>query len=420
MPELPKPSRPVGTDAASGEAAGEGRAKPRPRSRAAQLASGLLLSAATLLAMGVGFEILFPRILTALPLNLQPHVPKPFGILCQSSKAGTLPRDWIALFGDSYAQGSGDWLTGADPWRNPPFHSAHLIREALGADVVSFGAGGAGSVDGLVKVPLTALAALRARFDIADPRLILAYFYEGNDLEDNMGRLRREKGLLRDGRLDAEAFDEFLGRSLRSDPDTAPSGAFLATRFTIELVRNIEARLRGRESEEPQRSPPEYGVYNKAAVGGVEVDLPRYLQGPALGLLDPETDLAIEVFEQSLRFLRSRLRAPLITVVYVPSVLSCYDLRGTVSPRASRRRLALYPAERVRERSDQVAARVAAAAARSGAGFIDTREAVRAAATRAVLHGPRDWKHFNRRGYEAFSAAVVAGLREEPAHESVR
>lgn len=392
----------------------------RAASRAAQLASGFFLFAATLLAMWGGFELLFPRILTALPLNLQPYVPKPFGILCQSSKAGTLPRDWIALLGDSYAKGSGDWLHNANPWRNPPFHSAHLIHEALGADVVNFGHGGAGSADSLVMVPLPELAALRDRFDIADPRLVLAYFYEGNDLEDNVGMVRREIGLLREGRLDKEAFDDLLRRKLRSDPNTGPSGAFLATRFTIALVRNLEARLRGWRSRAPQHSPPEYGAYNKAALVGVEVNLPLSLQGPALTLLDSEIDLALEVFERSLRFLRSELRAPRIAVVYIPSVLSCYALHGTVSSWVHQGHTALQPAVLVRERSDRIAKRVAEAAARSGARFIDTREAVREAATRAVLHGPRDWDHFNRRGYEAFSAAVVAGLREEPAHEPGR
>lgn len=302
---------------------------PRIGHRAAKLANGLLLLATTLLLMWGGFEFLFPRILAALPLNLQPFVPKPFIRLCQSSKAGVLPRNWIALFGDSYAEGSGDWLHEVNPWRNPPFQAAHLIHEALGADVVNFGHGGAGSADSLVTVPLPDLAALRARFDVADPRLVLAYFYEGNDLEDNAGRVRRGKGLLREGRLDAEAFDALLRQSLRPDPETARSGSFLATRFT--LGRNFGHRIRNRRPAGPPHAPPEYGAYNKAALGGGEVTLPKCLQGPAPELNDPETDLALEVFERSLRFLRNELRGPQIAVVYVPSVLSCYTLHGSLS-----------------------------------------------------------------------------------------
>lgn len=231
----------------------------------------------------------------------------------------------------------------------------------------------AGSRASQLAINLLVLAAtLRARFDVADPRLVLLYFYEGNDLEDNVGRVRRGKGLLREGRLDAEAFDDLLRRSLRPGPEAGYSGSFLATRFTLELS-------------------------------------------------DSEVDLALEVFERSLRFLRSDLRAPRIFVVYVPSVLGCYAFHGTVSAwDGEERRPALYPAELVRERSDRIAKRVAEAAALTGAGFIDTREAVREAAGRTVIHGPRDWHHFNRSGYEAFSAAIVAGRREEPAHEPAR
>ena len=40
-------------------------------------------------------------------------------------------------------------------------------------------------------------------------------------------------------------------------------------------------------------------------------------------------------------------------------------------------------------------------------GFLDLRTAIRAASVRDILHGPRDFKHFNRKGMETLGPAVA-------------
>lgn len=51
---------------------------------------------------------------------------------------------------------------------------------------------------------------------------------------------------------------------------------------------------------------------------------------------------------------------------------------------------------------------IRAAAVGQGAGFNDLRPALRAASVRDILHGARDFKHFNRKGMEALGQAVAA------------
>ena len=41
------------------------------------------------------------------------------------------------------------------------------------------------------------------------------------------------------------------------------------------------------------------------------------------------------------------------------------------------------------------------------AGFLDLRPAIRVATAQEVLHGPRDFKHFNRKGYEVLGRSVA-------------
>ena len=96
--------------------------------------------------------------------------------------------DYIALTGDSYAQGLGDWLHSLDPLGNGAFGSAHVIHELSGRDVITLGYGGAGSIGSLVMRPLEFLAGVdrRRRLHPRPPDLLIAYFYEGNDLLDTL------------------------------------------------------------------------------------------------------------------------------------------------------------------------------------------------------------------------------------------
>lgn len=154
-------------------------------------------------------------------------------VLAQSSKRGAIPRDYVAIVGDSYALGAGDWLVevrrrlrrSGQRWANPGFGSQHALRESLGRDVVSLGRAGAGNLSGWLAHPVSWIrfthGSLLCR--AGPPDLIVAYFYAGNDLGDNLGELRRwgrsEASLPRD--LD-RASRRILRRQVRRDGAPGP------------------------------------------------------------------------------------------------------------------------------------------------------------------------------------------------------
>jgi hypothetical protein len=83
-----------------------------------------------------------------IPLRLHADLPLDIRVFAQSSKHGVVPREPIVLLGDSYAQGSGEWLFEPDSNRNGSFHSGHIIQELTGRDVITIGQAGAGSAEG--------------------------------------------------------------------------------------------------------------------------------------------------------------------------------------------------------------------------------------------------------------------------------
>ena len=55
-------------------------------------------------------ELLIPYFRNHIPLTMYNALATEIRVLGQTSKVSVVPKDYIALVGDSYAQGRGDWL----------------------------------------------------------------------------------------------------------------------------------------------------------------------------------------------------------------------------------------------------------------------------------------------------------------------
>ena len=151
---------------------------------------------------------------------------------------------------------------------------------------------------------------------------------------------------------------------------------------------------------------------NLALVAGQPRALPLGLQSPALDLSEEELDLALYVLEQSVHAARASFPRSPMALVYVPSPLSSYTiLSDRVSVQVYEPGAAdTYPTALLRERSESIARRVARVCASGGLAFIDPRPDLRSATQTGFVHGPRDWKHFNRRGYTVLAEAIAHEL----------
>ena len=354
----------------------------------------------------VALELVFFRAVAPhLSLNIRPLLPDTADVLAQNSKSGTLPRGYIALLGDSYAEGLGDWLLAADGDRAKPFHSANVIHRITGRDVVSFGRSGAGSAEAMVLRPARVFAGRDCYVfpGFEDPKQIAVYFYEGNDLTDN---IRLLAGIGQDGRHpDLDAIDAFL----RKDYGTVPPWTCHA-HLAAAAYQMAHFLLYGRN---PIRASAPTG--NSFVIDGTAVGAPRMLQGPSLELGEDEMRAGALVFDRSLRWLRQRFPNTPVTVFYVPSPLAIYRHAGPVSVRAHTGAEMTFPSRFVDERSDLSCVLVRQSALDNGVGFADARPVLRAAASRRFIHGPIDWKHLNEAGYRVLGRFVASRLGDPAA-----
>jgi hypothetical protein len=391
------------------------------RRHAINLALALASVALTFLAL----ELPAPWLVRHLPLKLHVTLDPWQRVLAQSSKRGAVPeRGYVAILGDSFAAGLGDWLLEADPDANPPFHAAHVLHERLGRDVVSFGHSGDGSMQGWVKRPFRTRAFLaRTRYALPDPGLFVAYYYEGNDLNDNLRELglrRREAGELM--RRDPDALARRIGLELE---ELAAPGRDLPTlydRLLVARVAHQTLRYAIRGWPGISRRPYATGDVNRAWIGGREVALPQPIQTAGVHLEPDDAEVALQVLEESLRFLHAHTRGVPILLVYVPAALTTYRIvSAEVEVRPRKREphvVERHPTAAVAARSNFVCGRLHALAQAEGIGFADARATLWPLAREQLVHGPRDFAHFNRAGYTALADAIARAIEAGPLHRA--
>lgn len=353
-------------------------------------------------------ETLFFRVLLPeMRFNVRPFLPETPGALVQISKAGYVPRHYIAILGDSYAEGVGDDMLVTRGNEAKSFQAANVIYERTSRDVVSFGQGGAGSAEAYVRLPTRAIMGSRCLVfpTIEDPGQIFAYFYEGNDIEENLTFRRRVAAKY--GRDDASAIDKYLVEEY---------GTFASWRCHFYLGDNVSRMVRFVNEYYVKHTDPfstSQTSRNTFLINEADAPAPSVL-GPALADSPKDIADALLVFDRSLAWLRQRFPQAATEVVYIPSPLSTYRLAAPRAAYLSIEDTGYHDREtaaaRVAANSDLLCNRTREIAIQHGMGFIDARPALRSAAATRAIHGPIDWLHLNHAGYQVLGDFLTSRL----------
>lgn len=377
-------------------------------------------------------ELVFPRLLNKVPFKLYANLDRGVWPFAQTSKRSVIPRDYIALVGDSYAAGAGDWgkyeLDHAG-LSTPDYQSAHILFRKLGADVVTFGVGGAGNLRGMMAEPIlvhTYANSLRS-LSLEKPKRILVYFYEGNDFYDSMMDFYRywEKH-----RYNPKAKDQFFSPVFFQDTfipqhvlakhsyDTSEiSKNLIFARFLWTGVKNVFESL---VSKNKTPAPNLSGI-TRVLVDDKEIPLPNDLQGPPffgntnmtrqLRLEDGDIKKSVYVYEQALRYLAGYFKESQISVVYIPSPLSSYTITSElVSDSAYMGEGALVKSDRIFPRSRESCNLIESVTLAQNIEFMDATSFIRKTTAKEPVHGPWDWQHLNKKGQEVLSDAIIAAF----------
>ena len=380
-------------------------------SRLKQFCANATLSVVSFLLTYLVCEFLFFRLmLPSMSYNIRPHLPDRADFFMQNSKSHYVPHDYIALLGDSYAAGVGDWLLAGGGLADKPYHSANVIHDLTGRDVASFGRVNIGSAQAMVQRVTRILDDDYCYLfpEIELPRRFVVYFYEGNDFADNYELLLHDVRPQGAGDLGREV-DRFL-----RDHYARPSPWACHGHFGDMLWRM------GRYAVKYSWRPPAVidlpDTMNPLVIGGA-TRMAADFQAPPLLMSDTEIGAAVTVYARSLAWLRGRFPDVPVTVVYVPSAPSVYRHGGETvltkevfapsDPAGGMYKFGLRVAPATIYAKSQMACTRIRDATPDGVAFIDARPALRRAAAQAPVHGPRDWNHPNELGYRTLGALVA-------------
>jgi hypothetical protein len=379
-------------------------------SRLKQFCANATLTVASFLLTYLVCEFLFFRfMLPSMSYNIRPHLPDRADFFMQNSKGHYVPHDYIALLGDSYAVGVGDWMLAGGGLADKPYHSANVIHDLTGRDVASFGRVNIGSAQAMVQRVTRILDDDYCYLfpEIEPPRRFVVYFYEGNDFADNYELLLHDVKP-HGGDIGGEV-DAFL-----RDRYARPSPWACHGHFGDMLWRM------GRYAVKYSWRPPAVidlpGTMNPLVIGGA-TRMAADFQAPPLLMSDTEIAAAVTVYARSLAWLRGRFPDVPVTVVYVPSPASVYRHAGDTvvlmqvfapsDPAGPSYRFGLKAAPAEVYARSQMACTKIRDATPEGVAFVDARPALRRAGAQAPVHGPHDWNHPNELGYRTLGALVA-------------
>lgn len=371
-------------------------------------------------------------LITQTPVKFHFALPAGLAVLAQSSKTGRIPENYIALAGDSYAHGKGDWLLEISPDSNDAFHSAHVLQNLTEHDVISFGKSGASNIKGWVRDPIARYQFIHDNIDdsIKHPKIILAYFYAGNDLLENVLQLH-ESFIPKYGETalnDDDAWNDFFLTNIEERKVGPFSGIDSNLgwfpRATFKVLKN-ELKAKKVGSELGDIHIQQTGKINSVWVNDKEIKIPDNIQAPTLELTSAETELGFLAFSKSLEYLKNFFNKSQIIVVYIPSVIESYsrmsEKLSIINIRTKNKYIEeIYTSSQLMQRSNEIADRVKKISTSFGLSFIDTRADIRAASTQQLIHGPVDWLHFNRKGYEVLAQSISCGMEKQNILETSR
>lgn len=391
-------------------------------------------------------ELVFPFLLNKLPLKIYSILGDGEKLLGQTSKESILPKDYIAVVGDSYAAGWGDWKRkqAENNWfSRPDYQLTHLLHRKINRDVVTFGVPGVGNVPAAVElVALFNYVNSLWAFKLEKPKEILVYFYEGNDVYNNIKdtlwlfNKKHDKKYLKD----VSFFQNFIKESyLQNHPLSQNKSAWknlIFTKFVFSLFKATWDKIRSKikifnnETSEIQGSSPPLKSYNinTILVNGQKIQLPKTIQGPAFvgkpksdifAKIDEEDlDKSIYIFEQSLMFLNNFFESIPIKIVYIPSPLAVYQILSPLvmydhwTDMYSSKKYYIVKSSLINAQSRELCKMIESKAKKFNFQFLNAGNFLRNAAKNQLVHGPKDWVHLNKKGYETLLKGIMEAFFE--------
>ena len=371
------------------------------------------------------FFTLFVLNFILFPLSNNQNLPRPFASSLGNYLFTYYPdtydksklNDYNAILGDSNAMGSGDGYLNNDY----NYSIAHFLFIKNNKNYLNYARAGYGSISAVSNyIKLTKLEEyIFLKKNINKPSKILFFFYEGNDLDEN----------LKEFELTGKNFlniNEYVKSKINKNILINKRDIVEANFPLLNFFNSFKQHLINLNTEENILS----GIYdrikkvfgkkvilaNKELIGNKkksywknktqkgEIKNIRPIESAAGDLTLKQKNISLEIFFESILYLKSWEKEDNIKIIFLPSPATSYDWVDPINyyPRYSKGNLDFKMITKSENMKNSVYIRekIDFFSRENNIQFIDLTEKIQEEAKTNVLHGPIDWIHFNLNGYE--------------------
>jgi len=280
------------------------------------------------------------------------------------------------VFGDSFTEGFGDEFLSSDP----EYGIFNKLKN-VGVSELIFGRGGYGNIGTVIEFeqcyPLLSSFTSLLNQDIKRYHVTFV-FYEGNDLNNNLVENGRE-------------VNKFLYKLRFLFPVYE-----LIYKQTRKMLGDVYRKL---QSEKENTK----GVFPITSSG---IKIPAYPQSAATELSDIQVKSSLSLLFTSLDSIKKSLpNAESFMILYLPSVASSYSFEGDIRVHSYNGQEYFQTTGKFNsDRNSYIYDLVQREGIKNGWYTCDTTSTILNISNNGVaVHGPIDWKHFNKIGYTAIA-----------------
>ena len=282
------------------------------------------------------------------------------------------------VFGDSFTEGAGDEFLMSDP----EFGIFNKLANAKSSEL-NFGRGGSGNIGTVVE--FKECFPLLLNYTTWNKKSIDRYdvtfvFYEGNDLNNNLVEEQRQFNTLKYRIRFFLPIYDYIRLTLKD----------------LFLVMDQSGSDSSLKHNAPKMQP--------TTLSGIKIG--KYPQAAAVELTEEELMHSLHILKNSMINIQNLLpEARSYRLLYLPSVLTSYKFDGPIRVQSEKGDDYFETNATLNAiNSKKIRATVNAYSKKLGWVFCDTTSNLVNQSDEGIpLHGPQDWRHFNKKGYSAVS-----------------
>lgn len=329
--------------------------------------------------------------------------------------------NYITTFGDSYTFGNGDWLFDSGfLFLNKPSNYSFILKDELHTDVLNMGKTGTCSVSSIIQTPLIDYKIIKEKLHLNNAKATLFFFYEGNDISDNIQDILKYKKNFPDEELNYINFKKWLKYfSLKNYEPIERSITVFPTISFFSWISIVTFAYKWFYilSIYPQQEIYKPNVNYIAFKSGIR-KLPLVTQSPSLEYSNTDVDKGLLILEYSLKYYRETNKDTNTYLIFIPSVMSCYNYVSNISleilPKSGGAFIEkIYKPEYLYERNKYIRDKIYRICKEFDYKYIDTNDSIRKHSKQQLLHGPKDWGHFNKNGQILLGKIVADVLKKD-------